>query len=95
MWDKMSSNRHALDIIRQDARGTFFRKTSAARPFDLKLAKDGDVVEFIDSDNTSRTVKFIKKCDDWRCLVEWSEHDRDLVTTDKLRMKYPKKVQND
>jgi len=97
-----SSNNHLNDyicIINNDGYGSGFgefhvrRKTSAALPFDLEGAKAGDVVEWIAADDTIHSVKFIENFDEWRSLIEWSKNNRDLVATDKLRMRFPKKVQ--
>jgi len=72
------------------------RKTSAELPFDLERAKAGDVVEALTGDGEWLKVSFMG-CTNEKIFVKWLDNTGSffrLNELDRLRMKFPKKVQS-
>jgi len=91
-WGDLIDNDEVSIVINGDK---IRRKTSAALPFDLERAKAGDVVESLWVDDIWRKYPVARL----RILDGYIEndifyHDDCFINCNKLRMKFPKKVQS-
>jgi len=97
-------NAHVLSEFKVSTLDSVYRKTSAARPFDLELAKAGDVVEnyhetYKQWQVMSRSCifemkKYTNKVSEYYVRVQLCEGASIALKADNLRMKFPKKAQS-